>query len=116
MLSTGTGQHADQVKHQAPIEGKLIAISPSSWCTEPESKLAGSAGIGVATLRRIEDGRDVQLGSWIKVLKALGMTSAIEALLPETLQSPMAEVLGRRRRAPHRKRGSKDRIWGDEER
>lgn len=74
--------------------------------------LAEEAGLGVATVRRIEDGSDSQLGAWIKLLKALGM----EGLLPEVYQSPMAEALGRDRaravrppmesEAPFR--------WGDE--
>lgn len=72
--------------------------------------LAKEAGVGVATLRRIEDGRDGRLGSWLRLLKALDMAAAIEALLPEDLRSPMAEAKKRRRR----KGGESDFVWGDE--
>lgn len=57
-----------------------------------QDELAAAAGIGVATLRRIEDGQDSQLGSWVKLMKALDLLHAIDTLLPENLNSPMAEA------------------------
>ena len=77
-----------------------------------QDSLAEEAGLGVATLRRIEAGEGSQLESWLKLLKALRMTSSIEALLPETFDSPMAEALSdnKRTRAP----GAKGKRWGDE--
>lgn len=57
-----------------------------------QTELAKLAGIGVATLRRIETGSGGQLESWLKLLIALKMTAQIEALLPERLNSPLAEV------------------------
>lgn len=79
-----------------------------------QTALAAEAGIGVATLRRIEDGQDAQLGNWFKVLKALGMTDAIDNLVPAGLVSPMAEVRrrGRRRRPGEGPAGPVR--WGDE--
>lgn len=76
-----------------------------------QTALAQEAGIGVATLRRIEDGQDAQLGSWFKVLKALGMTDAVDGLVPGELASPMEEVKRDRRRG--RRRSVVGR-WGDE--
>lgn len=58
-----------------------------------QEKLAVEAGLGVATLRRIEGGQDSQLESWLKILKALNMASSIDALLPENFKSPYAELL-----------------------
>ncbi len=80
-----------------------------------QDQLATEAGVGVATLRRIEEGRDAQLGSWIKLLKALDMISSIDALLPEVYSSPMSEVKAgrKRRRAPRRSEGGV--AWGDEQ-
>jgi len=78
-----------------------------------QDQLASMAGIGVATLRRIEGGQDGHMESWIKVLKALNMTRSIDALLPENFSSPMADVLaadGRRKR--HTQAPGK--VWGDE--
>ncbi|MEM1452527.1 MAG: helix-turn-helix transcriptional regulator [Planctomycetota bacterium] len=81
-----------------------------------QEQLAEEAGIGVATLRRIEDGNDSRLGSWLRLLKALEMTHAIDALLPEDLRSPMADARAaattRRRRT--KRDGSEGFAWGDE--
>lgn len=91
---------------------RLARIRKQRGFTQVE--LAEEAGIGVATLRRIEGGQDSQLESWLKLLKALDMASAIEALLPEQFSSPMAEVRSSARRrssSEPRTRGAK---WGDE--
>lgn len=78
-----------------------------------QEQLAANAGIGVATLRRIEDGRDAQLGSWIKTLMALGDSNAIDTLLPENFRSPMADVKGKKRTASTGK--ASPLTWGDEQ-
>ena len=79
-----------------------------------QTELAKEAGIGVATLRRIEAGRDSQLETWLKILKALDMTSAIDALLPETFNSPMAEALAGTSRKRTKSSSSSGIVWGDE--
>lgn len=79
-----------------------------------QAQLAREAGIGVATLQRIEDGRDAQLGSWFKLLKALEMTPAFDGLLPESLESPMLEVKSGRRRGARRVDKESTIRWGDE--
>ena len=69
-----------------------------------QEQLAATAGVGVATLRRIEDGKDGKLGSWARLLLALQMDAALDQLLPENLRSPLAEVKGTRgKRAASRK-------------
>lgn len=78
--------------------------------SQPE--LAKLAGIGVATLRRIETGSGGQLESWLKVLIALKMTAHIDALLPERLNSPLAEV-GVTKSAIRGGKPSRP-VWGDE--
>ena len=83
-----------------------------------QDELAKTAGIGVATLRRIEDGSDSQLGSWIKLMKALGLLNAIDALLPEHFNSPMVEA-AQLNYAARRKKSSTtsnlgESLWGDE--
>jgi len=77
-----------------------------------QEALAQQAGIGVATLRRIEDGSDGRLGSWIRLLRALGMTGTLDALLPESFRSPRKEA----KEQAGRRRGPKDDggfVWGD---
>ena len=80
-----------------------------------QTRLAEEAGIGVATLRRIEAGQDSQLGTWLKLLKALNMSGAIDALLPETFISPMAEALAGNRRKRRGPASSSRIVWGDQE-
>ena len=77
-----------------------------------QEALAKEAGIGVATLRRIEDGRDSTLGSWLGILRALEMDTAIDGLLPENYRSPLADAKKQRRRQP--KPTGPDFAWGDE--
>ena len=79
-----------------------------------QSSLAEEAGIGLATLQRIEGGQDGQIETWLKILKALDRAASIDALLPEDFKSPMAEVLGTssgKRRKPPATSGI---VWGDE--
>lgn len=85
-----------------------------------QEKLAEEAGIGVATLRRIEDGQDSQLSSWLKILTTLQMSHSIEALLPEAFNSPMAEVVAQNKRSGSKKKASNQvsesrGFWGDEQ-
>lgn len=80
-----------------------------------QEELAEAAGMGVATLRRIEDGSDSQLGSWIKLMKALHMLSAIDALLPESFTSPMAEAARLGKAIRRKKPAGDESLWGDEQ-
>jgi|TARA_B110000211_G_scaffold128240_1_gene147333 transcriptional regulator with XRE-family HTH domain len=85
-----------------------------------QTRLAEEAGIGVATLRRIESGQDGQMASWLKLLSALRMSAAVDALLPETFDSPMAEVFSTSTLSKKTKQSKKSRVaepgirWGDE--
>jgi len=79
-----------------------------------QSVLAEEAGIGVATLRRIEAGHDSQMESWLKILKALGMIASIDALLPENFDSPMTEALSGRKRRRTRDKADTQPRWGDQ--
>ena len=92
------------------LGSRLAQIRKQQGMTQEE--LAKAAGIGIATLRRIEGGQDSQLETWLKLLKALDLTYAIDALLPENYASPMAEARaasGRKRRKP-----ASGITWGDE--
>ncbi len=83
---------------------------------QSQEALAGEAGLGVATLRRIEDGGDGKLGSWLKILKALDLEAGIEALLPAIFQSPMEEALANKKRSGGGRKPSGPKfVWGDEQ-
>lgn len=79
-----------------------------------QDRLASEAGIGVATLRRLEGGQDGQLETWLKLLKALRMTQSIDELLPENFASPMAEVLAAKKRRRRYNSPGRAVPWGDE--
>ncbi len=91
---------------------RLARIRKAQGYTQIE--LAKEAGIGVATLRRIEAGQDGQLETWLKLLKALDRISAIDALLPETFNSPRAEVLAGKSRKRKIRTSPPGIVWGDE--
>jgi transcriptional regulator with XRE-family HTH domain len=78
-----------------------------------QTNFASDAGIGVATLRRIEAGKDSQMETWLKVMRTLSMISTVDAFLPENFDSPMAEARDKSKRTrksdPHTKKK-----WGDE--
>lgn len=67
-----------------------------------QSQLADAAGVGRATLQRLERGESVQMTSLIRVLRSLDLLGALDALVPETVVSPLAE-LERARRSQRRR-------------
>ncbi|WP_051645384.1 helix-turn-helix transcriptional regulator [Labrenzia sp. DG1229] len=74
--------------------------------------LAQESGLGVATLRRVEAGEGSQLESWLKLLKALQMISGVDSLLPESIESPMAQA--RSQSGKKKRNTSSGKRWGDE--
>ena len=85
-----------------------------------QEELGFEAGVGVATVRRLEDGQSVRLASLIRVLRFLGLLDALDVLVPEPVPSPIERLRLRgnerqraRRRAGPRPEGSAWR-WGDE--
>ncbi|GAB5458302.1 MAG: hypothetical protein Hens3KO_13320 [Henriciella sp.] len=90
---------------------RLVLMRKNQKLTQAE--LSEKSGVSESTLRRMETGQDSQFETWLKVLKALNRVQTIEALLPEDIKSPMADVLGDKR--PRRSPSSQDRpAWGDE--
>ncbi len=77
-----------------------------------QDDLALEAGLGIATLRRLEAGEGSQMETWLKLMKALHMISSIDTMLPENFDSPMAQALSASKKKGQRK--TKSRVWGDE--
>lgn len=71
-----------------------------------QQALAEKAGISKSTLERIEAGAPSQLPNLIRVLRALGMLSALDVALPPLTQRPMA-LLRNQRKLPQRVRPRK---------
>jgi putative transcriptional regulator len=85
-----------------------------------QTELAREAGIGRSALQRLEGGDPVSVGVLIRVLKALGLASNFEALLPAAEPEPIELLENRghaRQRARRTARGgrpAKPWQWGDE--
>jgi len=54
-----------------------------------QAELAKEAGIGKRTLERLEAGQSVQMTSFIRVLRVLGLLDVLVQLLPDPAPSPM---------------------------
>ena len=87
-----------------------------------QAELAEQAGVGRSTVQRVEEGQSVQMTSFVKLLRALGLLGGLDATIPERIVLPIAEV-DRTRRERHRvRRGSSDQpdrregqwTWDDE--
>jgi transcriptional regulator with XRE-family HTH domain len=89
-----------------------------------QAQMAQDAGIGRATLQRMERGESVRSDSLIKLLRALGLLAALDVALPESVELPIAELERAQRRVRRRARGGRGRQpaeqaeptwrWGDE--
>ncbi len=55
-----------------------------------QAEVAHEAGIGKATLERLEAGKAAQLSSLLRVLRVLGLVDRLETLVPAPLPSPIA--------------------------
>jgi transcriptional regulator with XRE-family HTH domain len=87
-----------------------------------QADLAQRAGVGTATLQRVEHGQSVQMTTMVRVLRALDLLGGLDAAIPESLQLPLAQ-LQRDSRRPRRRaagrrgrpapRGTQPWQWGD---
>ncbi len=73
---------------------------------QTQLRLAEEAGISLATVRNLEDGKPSQLVTLIRVLRALGMLGGLERAVPEPPPSPIEEL---RLRGRERRRASSPR-------
>lgn len=71
-----------------------------------QRRLAEEAGISLATVRNLEDGKPSQLVTLIRVLRVLGGLGGLERAVPEPPPSPIEEL---RLRGRERKRASSPR-------
>jgi transcriptional regulator with XRE-family HTH domain len=74
-----------------------------------QAELGAEAGVGVATVQRLERGRSVALTSLIRVLRVLGLLEALDRAVPELLSSPIEQL---RLRGRQRQRAGRPRSTG----
>lgn len=54
--------------------------------------LAEEAGVSVATIRNLEDGKQTQLVTLIRVLRTLGLLTGLDRLVPVQAPSPIEQL------------------------
>lgn len=85
-----------------------------------QAEVAEEAGISRPTLVRIEKGMPADIVSFLRLLRALNLTAALETLIPSQSNSPIEQALlqrERRQRARKPRRNTQDDRgwkWGDE--
>lgn len=89
-----------------------------------QTETADAAGVGRATLQRMESGRSVQMTSMVKVLRQLDLLDGLDAAVPESVELPIARLEREQQRPRQRASGARsdsvDRgavkpwTWGDE--
>ena len=86
-----------------------------------QSALAEEAGVSHRTLSRVEHGDSVQASNLIRILRALGLATNLEQVIPDATVSPIQQLKlqGRQRqRASSKTATSKQQsgwTWGDDE-
>lgn len=85
-----------------------------------QAQSAEKAGVGKRTLERIESGEDIQLTTFIRLLRILDLADNLDQLIPETAPSPMEllkhQAKPRKRAAAHKlNKPKKSWKWGDEQ-
>lgn len=100
------------------LGGRLARVRLDRNLTQAE--LAEQAGISKRTVERLESGAAAtQLSGFVRVCRALGLLERFDALIPESLPSPIVQLKLRgkqRRRASSAKtpdRPAKKWVWGD---
>jgi transcriptional regulator with XRE-family HTH domain len=84
-----------------------------------QRELATEAGIGAATVKRLESGRAVGSDTLVRVLRAVGRLGAVEELVPQAVPRPLEQLTAatdRRRRVRHGQRprpGSASWKWAE---
>ena len=83
-----------------------------------QSELAGKSGLSARSISRFENGEDISLSAFIKLLRALDLDDRLLELIPDQTVRPSYYLINERMRSRASKKksngGSKPFVWGDE--
>lgn len=57
-----------------------------------QQQLAEQAGLGLRTVQRLELGAETKLSGFVRVCRVLGLVERFDALIPEPVISPIAQL------------------------
>lgn len=83
-----------------------------------QQELAARSGVSQRSIHNLENGKDIQLGNYIKLMIALGLADNLNMLIPDVTTRPSAYL---RQEQPRKRARKKDDagsastfVWGDE--
>ena len=106
---------AESVLKELSYRAKEYRIS----CKLTQKELADAAMVSLKTLTRFENGEDISLERFIRILSALGISSKLEILIPDPSMRPSSYLPERKgkkrvRHGASEKENSTGWKWGDE--
>jgi len=83
-----------------------------------QSELAEKSGVSVRSISRFENGEDISLSNFLKLLRAMDLDARMMDMIPDQSKRPSyyleKETKRRRASATRDKNGSAPFVWGDE--
>lgn len=81
-----------------------------------QKELAERSGLSLRNISRFENGGDISVKNFIKLMEALSLSDNLNYLIPSQTDRPSYYVVERigRKRASTKKKDTSDFVWGDE--
>ena len=81
-----------------------------------QKELSDKSGVSVRSISRFENGEDISLEAFIKLMETMGLGEKFELLIPDQRKRPSYYLHNekRRKRATNKKKQEKHFVWGDE--
>ena len=84
-----------------------------------QQELADATGVSLRTIQNFENGKDIQMSSFLKILIALGLNDQSDELIPDLENRPSAyyeQEYGKPKKRASKRRSKEIHkfIWGDE--
>ena len=82
-----------------------------------QKELADKSGVSIRSISRFENGEDISLSSFLKILKALNLDDRLDMVVPDQSKRPsyyLESEKKRKRASGKKKNNEKTFVWGDE--